>query len=218
MTEHYPKFLQAAEQGRREEGARAAVIAHLCSLGVDESVADGAWIAVRFALGRYSDQVSAPRDAEHTKIRIEEIARAAASLVEAIEKAPDVAWDHLAAETTRIVHRSRFEADVRMVRDSATDALGRLKPNGRPAGAKAALVDKLAMIWRRATGETPGKSGDGTFDAPRSHFGRFVKVVVVSTIADPSDFRKGFAELIVSAAGRYKKRNPARVSKAIPKI
>jgi hypothetical protein len=50
MTEQYPEFLQAADQRRREDEGRAAVVDYLCSLGVDESVASGAWIAVQLAV------------------------------------------------------------------------------------------------------------------------------------------------------------------------
>jgi hypothetical protein len=174
MTEQYPEFLQAADQRRREDEGRAAVVDYLCSLGVDESVASGAWIAVQLAVGRHAEKI-AEQHAEKTakargkgikkiyddkaaKDNLEEIERAAERLVEAIEKSSDYAWNQLATEATRIIRRSAFEADVRMVRDSAADALGRLKLNGKPVGAKAALVDELAMIWRRATGKMPDKS------------------------------------------------------------
>jgi hypothetical protein len=152
--------------------------------------------------------------AGRTKDNIEAIKRAADLLIKEICKS-DAAWDHLAAEMTRDVTRSQFEAEVCHVRESARAALGKLKPNGKPPGAKAALVDELAVIWRRATGETPAASGAGAFDAPRSQFGKFV-ARAVSAVA--GDFEDGFAELIVSAARKYKKRNPPRVSKASPEI
>jgi hypothetical protein len=214
VTEQYPDFLQAAEQRRREDGARSAVVSYLRSLDVDESTADGAWIAVRFALTRYADRVSAAARAGRTKDNIEAIKRAADLLIKEICKS-DAAWDHLAAEMTRDVHRSQFEAEVCHVRESARAALGKLKRNGRPTSAKTELVDELAVIWRRATGKTPGESGVGTFDAPRSQFGKFV-VRAVPAVA--GDFKDGFAELIVRAARRYKERNPPRVSEASPKI
>jgi hypothetical protein len=214
MTEQYAEFLQAAEQRRREDVARAGVADHLRSLGVDESTADGAWIAVRFALTRYADRVSAAARAGRTKDNIEAIKRAADFLIKEVCKS-DAAWDHLAAEMTRDVHRSQFEAEVCHVRESARAALGKLKLNGRPPSAKTELVDELAVIWRRATGKTPSASGNGTFAAPRSPFGRFVALAVSDV---PSDFKKGFAELIVRAARGYKKRNFPRVSKAGPKI
>jgi hypothetical protein len=214
VTEQYPDFLQAAEQRRREDGARAAVVSYLRSLDVDESTADGAWIAVRFALTRYADNVTAAARAARTKDNIEAIKRAADRLIKEICKS-DAAWDHLAAEMTRDVHRSQFEAQVCHVRESARAALAQLKRNGRPTGAKTELVDELAVIWRCATGKTPSASGNGTFAAPRSPFGTFVALAVSDV---PGDFKKGFAELIVRAARGYKERNPPRVSEAGPKI
>jgi hypothetical protein len=226
MTEQYPEFLQAADQRRREDEGRAAVVDYLCSLGVDESVASVAWIAVQLAVGRHAEKI-AEQHAEKTakargkgikkiyddkaaKDNLEEIERAAERLVEAIEKSSDYAWNQLATEATRIIRRSAFEADVRMVRDSAADALGRLKLNGKPVGAKAALVDELAMIWRRATGKMPDKSGGATLNKPYFQFGKFV-ARAVSTVA--GDFEKGFSDLVRSAADRHDKRNPERVGK-----
>jgi hypothetical protein len=197
---------------RRGEGA---VITYLCSLGADESTAATAWIAVQLAVGRYSDLVNAGRATEQTKIHINAIAHAAGHLVKAIEKAPGGAWDHLAGEATRTITRSQFEADVRMVRDSAKDALDKLRSNGRPTSARVALVDELAVIWSRATGKMPTASGEGSFGAPRSHFGQFV---ALAASAKPGDFEDGFANLLVNAVTRYKKRNPKRVAKPSERI
>ena len=213
--QNHHELIESAEQRRCNDDARRAVVDYLRGLGVGKSTADGAWIKVRFALDRYADNGDA-RNAEQTKIHIDEIARAAKNLVAAIEKAPAAAWDHLAAETARIIHRSQFEADVRIVWDSAQDALGKLKRNGKPVSAKVELVDQLAMIWFRATDKLPSASGEGSLDAPRSEFGRFVKVVVTTLRA--AGFEKGFADLIVGAARRYKKRNPHRVAKPSQKI
>jgi hypothetical protein len=272
MAEHYPEFLQAAEQRRREKDrARAAVVDHLHSFGVQQSIAAGAWLAARLAVDRHAEKIAEQHaekiakqagrgikkiyDDKVVKMRVEKIARAAAKLIEAIEGAPHVVWANIseayatprdedvdkqvargrtrgevlekAAQNARRLNeewrqrigpRSQFSANVRVVRDSADDALARLKRNGRPTSARAALVDELAVIWRRATGEMPGGSGAGDFDDPHSDFGRFVKVVVVAATARPSDFKNGFAELIVSAADRYKKRNQAQVAKASEKI
>jgi hypothetical protein len=227
VTEQYREFLLAGEQRRHEDGARVAVITYLRSLGVDESAAAGAWIAVSLAVGRRAEliaeehaaKVAARRgksikktyDDEIVKGQLEQIGALVDAAVKAVEKASDYSWDHLAAEMTRFMPRAQFVADARQVRDSANYALSKLKRNGRPSSAKNALVDELAMIWRRATGKPPTASGEGTFDAPRSHFGKFVALAVTAVAGD---FEDGFTDLLVNAVARHKKRNPKRVAKA----
>ena len=60
---------------------------------------------------------------------------------------------------------------------------------------KRALVDELAVLWHAATGKKPSASGDGSFDAPRTDFGRFVRDCV-RMLPEYVEFRYGFPDLI----------------------
>ena len=215
-----------------------SVAKHLIKTGVSGRAAKQAAFAAQLALDRYKSKVSAPLSdkSETIKIQADEIARAAAKLVEAVHGASDACWaqlefahDNPLAEAgslpteagyvtkdgddasplklvpawrERVGPRANFEADVRRVRDAARGALKKLKQSGRPAGAKAALVDELAMIWWRATDKPPTTSGAGDFEAPSSQFGEFVKCVVGS---DP-DFIRGFGELLTAAGRRIRQK------------
>jgi hypothetical protein len=202
---------RAAEQRRREDGAKHAIIAQLHALGVNEATANEAWTAVLLAVGRHARTY----DNQTVKGQLEDIIARTNAAVKAVEKASSDAWDHLAAEMTRVIPSAQFVADARQVRDSAREALAKLKRPGKPSTAKAALVDELAIIWSRATGKMPTASGEGSFGAPRSHFGQFVAFAVS---AEPGDFKAGFADLLVNAVTRYKKRNPERVAKPSERI
>ena len=95
--------------------------------GVGEKDVEGAMLAVWLALGRYRENVVAPSD-ESVRMHVEKIAATAAALLKTIDGADAVdalAWRGLVAPPIN------FGIDVRFVRDAATDALKRLKVNGR---------------------------------------------------------------------------------------
>jgi hypothetical protein len=179
--------------------------------------------AKSLARSRNSKAVRSP-----AKIYAEKIARAANALVKAIESADDGDWSRLefahahpivdsklpreapfyipaggadALWHDRIGPRMSFAADARIVRDAATDALQMLKGRGRPAGAKAALVDELSVIYWRATGKAPTAAGEACWEQPISQFGQFVRCTVA---VKERDFCTGFAELLTAAVKRFR--------------
>jgi hypothetical protein len=75
---------------------------------------------------------------------------------------------------------------LKMLEAAAKKSLTEMAQPGFPS-AKIDLVRDLKLIWEQGTGALAGASSTETFDNPRSHFGKFVKLCV-QMIPDHKEF------------------------------
>jgi hypothetical protein len=74
---------------------------------------------------------------------------------------------------------------IQRLEQEARAAAKTFSKRGKPRElARARFGIEMQIIWRSLSGNAPGRSGEATFETPRSYFGHFVKLVIESVNCD----------------------------------
>jgi len=174
--------------------------AFLSKEGVDLQRIDTMIARAKNAVLRYGQ----PHDHMRLKCRLETVSAAAEKLIESLPSLGSIEYVEFVSAIASTIPQEFNERmrgfwhlpmTLEMLKDSAKSNLVSMARPGAPS-AKISFVRELMIIWLEGTGKNPGASGAGTFDKPRSRFGKFVKLCVQMIPADHREFENDFGGLL----------------------